>query len=72
MCYINKIIDEVNKYKFITDLYIHTNNKILKKENFSDYTNGTINIIYHDLGNSHPHYLTWKCRDLLKKASKRL
>lgn len=67
--YINKIIDEVNKYKFITDLYIHTNDKILKKENFSDYTNGTINIIYHDLGNSHPYYLTWKCRDLLKKQA---
>ena len=66
VCYMNKIIDETNKYKFITDLYIHTNSKILKKEDFNEYTNGNINIIYHDLSNIHPYYLTWKCRNLLK------
>ena len=66
ICYLNKIICETNKYDFITDLYIHTNSESLKKENFSTYTNGNITIIYHDLKDIHPYYLTWKCRDLLK------
>ena len=64
--YINKIIDETNNYLYKTDLYIHTNNKDLSINTFNNYTNGTINIIYHDLSNIHPYYLTWKCRDLLK------
>jgi len=65
--YINRIIDETNNYCFITDIFIHTNNKELQESVFNKYTNGTINIIYHDLSNEHPYYLTWKCRDLLKK-----
>jgi hypothetical protein len=64
--YINKIIDETNKYEYETDIYIHTSNNI-DKNVFNKYTNGTINIIYHDLSNIHPYYLTWKCRDLLAK-----
>ena len=70
LCYINKIICETNKYKFATDLYIHTNSITLKKEDLNKYTNGIINIIYHDLSNIHPFYLTWKCRNLLKKQKK--
>lgn len=69
ICYINKIIFETNKYKFTTDLYIHTNSIILKKEHFNEYKNGSINIIYHDLSNINPMYLTWKCRNLLKKQA---
>lgn len=65
--YINKIIDETNNYEFITDIYIHTNNKDLNKDIFNKYTNGIIKIICHDLTNINPYYLTWKCRDLLKK-----
>ena len=65
--YINNIIDETNKYEYITDIYIHTNNKDLQKDSFNKYTNGTIEIIYHDLTKIHPHYLTWKCRDLLQQ-----
>ena len=34
---------------------------------FNKYTNGILNIIYHDLTNINPFYLTWKCRDLLKQ-----
>ena len=64
--YINNIIDETNKYESITDIFIHTN-KNLQEDSFNKYTNGLIQIIYHDLSNIHPFYLTWKCRDLLQK-----
>jgi hypothetical protein len=67
LLYINKIIDETNKYDYITDIYIHTNNKDLTEDSFNKYTNGCIKIIYHDLLNIHPYYLTWKCRELLKQ-----
>jgi hypothetical protein len=65
--YINNIIDETNKYEYITDIFIHTNNIDLEKSMFNNYTNGCINIIYHDLSNIHPFYLTCKCRDLLQQ-----
>jgi len=64
--YINNIINETNTYENRTDIYIHTNNKELTERAFTNYTNGSLNIIYHDLSNEHPYYLTWKCRDLLK------
>ncbi len=67
--YVNKIICETNKYKFTTDLYIHTNSITLKTEDLNEYTNGSINIIYHDLSNINPFYLTWKCRNLLKEQA---
>ena len=66
-CYINNIIDETNKYTHKTDIFIHTNNENLSINAFNEYNNGSINIIYHDLSNIHPFYLTWKCRDLLEK-----
>ena len=65
--YINNIIDETNKYEYTTDIFIHTNNIDLQEEMFNNYTNGYIKIIYHDLSNIHPFYLTWKCRDLLQQ-----
>ena len=65
--YINRIIKETNNYKYKTDIFIHTNNNELSSENFIKYNNGLINIIFHDLSNIHPYYLTWKCRDLLYK-----
>jgi hypothetical protein len=34
---------------------------------FNNYNNGNIEIIYHDLSNIHPFYLTWKCRELLQQ-----
>lgn len=63
--YVNNIIAASNQYEIETDIFIHTN-----AENLSfniPYTNGTIHIIYHDLSNIHPYYLTWKCRELLKQ-----
>jgi hypothetical protein len=65
--YINTIIDETNKYEYITDIFIHTNNKDLQVNSFNEYTNGSIHVIYHDLSNIHGFYLTWKCRELLKQ-----
>ena len=65
--YINNIIDETNKYEYTTDIFIHTNNINLQERMLNNYNNGYIKIIYHDLSNIHPFYLTWKCRDLLQK-----
>ena len=65
--YINTIIDETNKYEYTTDIFIHTNNINVQEGMFTTYTNGNIKIIYHDLSNIHPFYLTWKCRDLLQQ-----
>ena len=65
--YINNIIDETNNYKYTTDIFIHTNNIDLKESIFNDYTNGSIQIVYHDMSNIDPFCLTWKCRDLLKQ-----
>lgn len=66
LCYINRIIDETNSYKYETDIFIHTNSSELTVDTLNKYTNGTISIIYHDLSHQNPYYLTWKCRDLLK------
>ena len=65
--YINNIIDETNKYEYTTDIFIHTNSIDLQEGMFNNYTNGYIKIIYHDLANINPFYLTWKCRELLQK-----
>lgn len=65
--YINKIIDEINTYTHSTDIFIHTNNINLNIKQFNEYKNGEIHIIYHDLENINPFFLTWKCRDLLYK-----
>lgn len=65
--YINNIINETNKYEYETDIFIHTNNIDLQKGMFNNYTNGYIKIIYHNLLNINPFYLTWKCRELLQQ-----
>jgi hypothetical protein len=49
------------RYNSATDIFIHTNNNTLTKNSFDEYTNGTITIVYHDLSNIHPFYLSWKC-----------
>lgn len=65
--YVNQIIDETNQYTHPTDVFIHTNKQDLTLEVFHEYTNGKLQIVYHDLSNIHPYYLTWKCRDLLRQ-----
>ncbi len=64
--YINRIIDETNKYKCTTDIFIHTNVNNLKTDDFHSYLNGKLHIMYHDLGATHPHYLSWMYRNLIK------
>lgn len=65
--YINRIIEETNKYEHTTDIFIHTNNENLNENSLNTYTNGCIRVIYHDLSHIHPFYLTWKCRELLQQ-----
>lgn len=56
--YINKIIDETNNYEIYTDIFIHTNKKDLLEEIFNKFENGLLKIIYHDLSDENPFYLT--------------
>jgi len=65
--YINRIIKKADDYNYATDIFIHTNKHDLSPGDFNDYTNGSLNIISHDLNGIHPYYLTWKCRDLLRQ-----
>ena len=66
LSFVNSIITASNNYKIETDVFIHTNKKDISNEVFGEYTNGTLHIIYHDLTDIDPHYLTWKCRELMK------
>jgi hypothetical protein len=65
--FLNKILEETNQYEITTDIFIHTNSKEVEYSLFNEYTNGEMTIVYHDLTNIHPYFLTWKCRDLLKQ-----
>ena len=56
--YINKIIDETNNYEMTTDIFIHTNDSSLQDSSFNAYTNGCLKIVWHDLSNINPFYLT--------------
>ena len=64
--YLNKILEETNKYPYITNIFIHTNYPF-SSNLLVPNTNGTTTIVTHDLGKEHPFYLTWKCRELLYK-----
>lgn len=65
--YINNIIQETNKYEYTTDIYIHTNSIDLHMGMLPTYTNGSITIVYHSLSGTNPFYLTWRCREYLKR-----
>jgi hypothetical protein len=65
--YINTIIESANNYEIETDIFIHTNNPNLQVTNLNAYTNGKLEIVYHDLTHIHPYFLTWFSRDLLYK-----
>jgi hypothetical protein len=69
IAYLNKIIDEVNSYPYIVDLFIHVNNdySLDKLLTINERTNGSTKIVCHDLTDTHPFYLTWKCREMLKE-----
>jgi len=65
--FINRILKESNKYKYVTDVFIHTNDKAVTTSLFEAYTNGTLHIIHHDMTGQDPLTLTWKCREMLEK-----
>ena len=65
--YLNTIIDETNTYKFVTDIFIHTNNPHFNKTHLNNYSNGNLCVVYHDLSGIHPYYLTWMCRGMMKR-----
>jgi len=65
--FINAILKESNKYKYVADVFIHTNDKAVATSLFEPYTNGTLNIIHHDMTGQDPLTLTWKCREVLVK-----
>ena len=65
LIYLNKVIQNMNIYTHECDIYIHTNITDLELNDIN-YTNGSLIIIYHDLTNTDPFYLTWKPRDILK------
>ena len=64
--YLNEVINAANRYSFPTDIFIHTNINITLTD-LAQYTNGKLEMVIHDLTNENPFYLTWKCRDLIKK-----
>ena len=64
---LNEVLGTANKYKFTTDIFIHTNDKDFKKEKLIPYNNGSLEFVCHDLSGVNPHNLAWKCRELLEK-----
>lgn len=65
--YLNVILNETSRYPFRVDIFIHTNVKDFKKENLIKYNQGSLIIVHHDLKDEHGHYLTWKCRPIMKQ-----
>lgn len=64
--YLQRILDEYDKFTCVSvDIFIHTNTSI--DNVFDPPKNCSFNIIVHKLRkDENPHYLTWKCRNLLK------
>lgn len=65
--YLNRIIDEVNTYKYTTDIFIHTNMNFPYEKVLHANTNGSLMLVLHDLKGDNPHKLTWRCRHLLQQ-----
>ena len=63
--YLLKIINEIKKYKYKTDIYVHTN-KNFQINNMINYDN-KLQIILHDLSNMNPKKLTWLTKIYMKK-----
>jgi len=69
--YINRIIEETNKYNLRTDIFIHTHLDF-SLDLLTDFNNGNIKIIHHDLSNdshfnSNPFIFPYYIRDFIKK-----
>jgi len=69
--YINRIIEETNKYHLLTDIFIHTHLNF-GLELLLEFTNGNIKIIHHDLSNddhfnSNPFIFPYYVRNFIKQ-----
>ena len=64
--YINLILNEINNYQYVTDVFIHCNTNF-QLDKIIKYSNGKIYIVTHNLNQENPFFLTWKHRDLMKK-----
>jgi hypothetical protein len=62
---INRMLQEVTKYPFQTDVFIHTNTPI-PQSLLHKQTSGQTHVIVHDVTGIDPFKLTWLCRPLLK------
>jgi len=60
--FLKKMIHDYMRLYAEIDIFIHTNVKQLPIKN-----NKKVKVIYHDISQEHPHYLTWKHRDMLKR-----
>jgi hypothetical protein len=65
--YLNRIINAVNSYICYTDIFIHTNSREFNESMVHTNMNGNIYVIYHDISNEHPYFLTWRPRFLIKQ-----
>lgn len=67
--YLNAILVEIDNYDCsLIDVFIHVNNDYpLDNIKLLENKRGEVKIVCHNLSNTHPHYLTWKCRKLLKE-----
>lgn len=65
--FLNRKIEEINKYPYETDMFIHTN-QVFPLTQLAKPTNGTIHIIGHDLSapGIDKYHLTWLHRSLMK------
>jgi hypothetical protein len=64
--YLNNIILESNSYGYFIDIFIHTNVERFGKELSINTSGGNTHLIYHNIENEDPLYLSRKCRPLLK------
>ena len=64
--YLFKIINECSKYRYNTDIFIHTNIDF-QITNLIKYDNGIVKLIVHDISKMNPYKLTWMCRETMKK-----
>ena len=67
LVYLNQLLQVTKTYDYETHIFIHTNKNGGFDISLVDVANIQVEIIYHDLGDEHPFFLTWKSRDLMKQ-----
>lgn len=62
MNYLKEILENIESYPFEVDVFLHTNTDV----DFKPYFNHKIKIIYHNIENENPFFLSWKYRETMK------